>query len=52
MQKRALRENASVFYGLSDQGIGQRQTAGLGAADPSNPQSWNRYAYVMNDPSK
>jgi len=24
--------------------------AGLAAADPSNPQSWNRYAYVLNDP--
>jgi RHS repeat-associated protein len=24
--------------------------AGLGAADPTNPQSWNRYAYVLNNP--
>jgi RHS repeat-associated protein len=24
--------------------------AGLGAADPSNPQTWNRYAYVLNKP--
>jgi RHS repeat-associated protein len=24
--------------------------AGLGAVDPSNPQSWNRYAYVGNNP--
>ena len=24
--------------------------AGLDAVDPSNPQSWNRYAYVMNNP--
>jgi RHS repeat-associated protein len=24
--------------------------AGLGAADPTNPQSWNRYAYVANLP--
>jgi RHS repeat-associated protein len=24
--------------------------AGLLAVDPSNPQSWNRYAYVMNNP--
>jgi RHS repeat-associated protein len=24
--------------------------AGLAAVDPTNPQSWNRYAYVMNDP--
>jgi RHS repeat-associated protein len=23
---------------------------GLGAANPTNPQSWNRYAYVTNDP--
>jgi RHS repeat-associated protein len=24
--------------------------AGMDAVDPSNPQSWNRYAYVNNDP--
>jgi len=24
--------------------------AGVSAADPSNPQSWNRYAYVLNNP--
>jgi RHS repeat-associated protein len=24
--------------------------AGLDAVDPSNPQSWNRYSYVINDP--
>jgi RHS repeat-associated protein len=24
--------------------------AGLAAVDPANPQSWNRYAYVVNDP--
>ncbi len=24
--------------------------AGLSAADPANPQSWNRYAYVLNNP--
>jgi len=24
--------------------------AGLAAVDPTNPQSWNRYAYVENDP--
>jgi RHS repeat-associated protein len=24
--------------------------AGLAAVDPANPQSWNRYAYVGNDP--
>jgi RHS repeat-associated protein len=24
--------------------------AGLGAVDSSNPQSWNRYAYVLNNP--
>lgn len=24
--------------------------AGLGAANPANPQSWNRYAYVVNNP--
>jgi RHS repeat-associated protein len=25
--------------------------AGTAAVDPTNPQSWNRYAYVMNNPS-
>src|SRR6266481_3553915 len=24
--------------------------AGLSAVDPSNPQTWNRYAYVLNNP--
>ena len=24
--------------------------AGLAAVDPTNPQSWNRYSYVLNDP--
>lgn len=24
--------------------------AGIAAVDPSNPQSWNRYAYVLNNP--
>ncbi|HXM23925.1 MAG TPA: RHS repeat-associated core domain-containing protein, partial [Terriglobales bacterium] len=24
--------------------------AGMAAVDPSNPQTWNRYAYVMNNP--
>jgi len=24
--------------------------AGLGAVDPANPQTWNRYAYVTNNP--
>jgi len=24
--------------------------AGLGAVDPTNPQTWNRYAYVVNNP--
>ena len=24
--------------------------AGLGVVDPTNPQSWNRYAYVLNNP--
>jgi RHS repeat-associated protein len=24
--------------------------SGLGTVDPSNPQSWNRYAYVLNNP--
>jgi RHS repeat-associated protein len=24
--------------------------AGLAAVNPTNPQTWNRYAYVMNDP--
>jgi RHS repeat-associated protein len=25
--------------------------AGLGVVDPSNPQTWNRYAYVLNNPA-
>lgn len=25
---------------------------GIDAADPANPQSWNRYAYVLNNPLK
>ena len=25
--------------------------AGLAAVDPTNPQSWNRYAYVVNNPT-
>jgi RHS repeat-associated protein len=25
--------------------------AGMAAVDPTNPQSWNRYAYVMNNPT-
>jgi len=25
--------------------------AGLGATDPGNPQTWNRYAYVVNSPT-
>jgi RHS repeat-associated protein len=28
----------------------QPDPAGVGAVDPSNPQSWNRYAYVLNNP--
>ncbi len=28
----------------------QPDPAGLAASDPSNPQSWNRYAYVANNP--
>jgi RHS repeat-associated protein len=28
----------------------QPDPAGLAAVDPTNPQSWNRYAYVMNNP--
>jgi RHS repeat-associated protein len=26
--------------------------AGMAAADPTNPQSWNRYSYVVNNPLK
>jgi RHS repeat-associated protein len=26
--------------------------AGIGAVDPRNPQSWNRYSYVLNNPLK
>ena len=25
--------------------------SGLAAVDPNNPQTWNRYAYVLNDPA-
>jgi len=25
--------------------------AGMGAVEPANPQSWNRYAYVLNNPT-
>jgi RHS repeat-associated protein len=25
--------------------------AGLGVVDPTNPQTWNRYAYVLNNPT-
>jgi len=28
----------------------QPDPAGLGAANPANPQTWNRYAYVANNP--
>jgi RHS repeat-associated protein len=28
----------------------QPDPAGLAAANPANPQSWNRYAYVLNNP--
>jgi RHS repeat-associated protein len=28
----------------------QPDPAGLGASDPANPQTWNRYAYVTNNP--
>ena len=28
----------------------QPDPAGLAAADPANPQSWNRYGYVANNP--
>lgn len=29
---------------------GSMDPAGLSAVDPSNPQTWNRYAYVINNP--
>ncbi len=38
------------YYGSS---LGRFMTpdpAGIWLADPSNPQSWNRYAYVLNNP--
>jgi RHS repeat-associated protein len=35
------------YYGV---GIGRFLTADLGPYDPSNPLSWNRYAYSWNDP--
>ena len=51
--------NSDTFAGLYDflcreystQGRWPRpDPAGLAAADRSNPQSWNRYAYVINQP--
>ena len=36
-----------------DCGLGQSpDPAGMFVADPTNPQSWNLYAYVMNNPLK
>jgi RHS repeat-associated protein len=29
----------------------QPDPAGMAAADPTDPQTWNRYAYVRNDPA-
>src|SRR5947207_8624238 len=29
---------------------GGKDPTGLATVDPSDPQSWNRYAYVTNDP--
>lgn len=42
-----------LFREYSDQQQGRWMSpdpAGLGAADVTNPQSWNRYAYVLNNP--
>jgi RHS repeat-associated protein len=39
---------------LQSPGLGRWMSpdpAGLVAVDPSNPQSWNRYAYVLNNPT-
>ncbi len=36
-------------YGIQGRGPSP-DPAGVAAANPSNPQSWNRYAYVMNNP--
>ncbi|HZQ22698.1 MAG TPA: hypothetical protein VFA89_07845 [Terriglobales bacterium] len=30
--------------------VGSPDPAGLAAVDPTNPQTWNRYAYVTNNP--
>jgi RHS repeat-associated protein len=39
------------FREYSDQGRwASPDPAGLAAVDPSNPQSWNRYAYVQDNP--
>jgi len=37
-------------YGLSQNRWLTPDPAGLAAVDPTNPQSWNRYAYVLNNP--
>ena len=45
--------NDHTLYRMYDSSLGRWLSsgpAGLGAVDPSNPQSWNRYAFVLNDP--
>src|SRR5271166_935033 len=37
-------------YSLGQGRWASTDPAGLAAADPSNPQTWNRYAYVGNNP--
>jgi RHS repeat-associated protein len=47
-------DNLTAFWFRTDsttQGRwGSMDPSGLAAVDPSDPQTWNRYAYVMNNP--
>jgi RHS repeat-associated protein len=46
--------NDHTLYRQYEQNLGRWMSpdpAGLAAVDPTNPQSWNGYAYVINDPT-
>jgi RHS repeat-associated protein len=44
-------DNSQARYYSSQQGrFMSPDPAGIAAADPSDPQSWNQYAYVQNNP--
>jgi RHS repeat-associated protein len=43
-------QSATRFYSNLQGRWTSPDTAGLSAVDPTNPQSWNRYAYVLNNP--